>query len=274
MAMLNSTTAAAFLPQDYGKLIDLGIAEKSVASQVATVLATDKETMRLPVWVSDPSVGWTPENTEIALSDGATEEIVVVPSKVAGLVRISNEQADDTNPAVADLVGKSLVRQIAGSIDKAFFSATTANGPSGLASVAFSSIDTDGTYLNLDPFVDAQALAVSNSAELSHFVVAPDVATGLAKVKETTGSNRGLLESAGDGTLLAGIPMIVSPHVANGEVWGLDKTQVFTVIRKGSTVERDRSAAFSADATLVRGIARVGFGFPNPAGVIRLHNAA
>lgn len=85
--------------------------------------------------------------------------------------------------------------------------------------------------------MDGQALAVSNSAELSHFVVAPDVATSVTKVKETTGSNRGLLESAGDGTLLAGIPMIVSLHVANGEVWGLDKTQVFTVIRKGSTVE-------------------------------------
>jgi hypothetical protein len=44
--------------------------------------------------------------------------------------------------------------------------------------------------------------------------------------------------------------------------------------RTGTQVTRSTDAAFDYDAVQVRATARVGFGFANPAGVVRLYDAA
>lgn len=273
MAMLDSNLAQAWVPEAYGQLVDLEVDAKSVAFQVGTVVNTQNETIRFPLWVSDPSVAWYAENTQIALTDGATDEVVVTPKKTAGLTQISNEAVRDSNPAVADQVGRTLARQIAKAIDIAFFGNTTTNGPSGLLSVAYSSVDTGSAYTNLDLFHDAKATAIENGAELTHFVVAQDVANSLAKAKQATGSNMGLLATVDDGVSLAGVRVIVSPHVAAGEVWGLDSRQVMTVRRTGTEVVTSPYSAFAFDSLQVRATSRVGFGFVNPAGIVRLYDS-
>jgi hypothetical protein len=68
--------------------------------------------------------------------------------------------------------------------------------------------------------------------------------------------------------------VIVSTDVAAGNGWGLDKSQILVVQRKGTTVECSRDAAFDYDAVQVRAVARISFGFSNPAGVVRLYDAA
>ena len=62
--------------------------------------------------------------------------------------------------------------------------------------------------------------------------------------------------------------------VAAGNAWGVDGSQVFVVQRTGTKVVRSVDAAFDYDAVQVRGTARVGFGFANPAGVVRIYDAA
>lgn len=47
-----------------------------------------------------------------------------------------------------------------------------------------------------------------------------------------------------------------------------------TVLRKGTEVVRSNDAGFYNDAVDIRAIARVGFGFLQPASVIRLYDAA
>jgi len=54
----------------------------------------------------------------------------------------------------------------------------------------------------------------------------------------------------------------------------VDGSQVFVVQRTGTKVVRSVNAAFDYDAVQVRGTARVGFGFANPAGVVRIYDAA
>jgi HK97 family phage major capsid protein len=107
--------------------------------------------------------------------------------------------------------------------------------------------------------------------------LAPDVALTLSKAKQlTTGSNVGLLDAngVGDGVTLAGVPVLVSTDVAAGNAWGLDGTQVLVVQRTGTKVTRSTDSAFDYDAVQVRATARVSFGFVNPAGVVRLYDAA
>jgi Resolvase, N terminal domain/Phage capsid family len=112
---------------------------------------------------------------------------------------------------------------------------------------------------------------------MSVFVLAPDVALTLSKAKQLdTGSNVGLLDATGvaDGTTLAGVPVLVSTDVAAGNAWGLDSSQVVVVQRTGTQITRSVDAAFDYDAVQVRGTARISWGFSNPAGVVRLYDAA
>ncbi|KWX22314.1 capsid protein [Mycolicibacterium wolinskyi] len=276
MAVLNSNLQTAWTPEDYGQLIDTVIAEKSIAFQAGTRITTGSETWRTPMLTADPAVGWYAENTQIALTDPTTSELVVTPKAVKGLTQISTEAAEDSNPAAADQVGRALARAIAKKIDAAFFGNTIANGPNGLMSlVGVNVIDTGTITLDsLDPFHEAKAAALIDGATITHFVLAADVALALAKAKQATDSNMGLLADVSDGTTLAGVPVLVSTDVAAGEAWGLDASQIFVVQRTGTTVTRSFDAAFSFDAVQVRATARVAFGFANPAGVVRLHDAA
>jgi HK97 family phage major capsid protein len=279
MAVTNSSLQTGWTPEDYGKLVDTVLAEKSIAFLAGTVVQTASESIRFPMITADPAVGWTAENTQISLTDPTTNELVVTPKKVAGLTQISNEAAEDSNPAVADQIGKSLARSIGKKIDAAFFGNTVSNGPSGLLSaVGVNVVDTGTvTMTSADPFHDAKAAALADNAELSVFILAPDVALALSKAKQlTSGSNVGLFDANGvvDGLTIAGVPVLVSPEVAAGNAWGLDGSQVFVVQRTGTKVVRSGDSAFDYDAVQVRATARVSFGFANPAGVVRLYDAA
>ena len=77
---------------------------------------------------------------------------------------------------------------------------------------------------------------------------------------------QGLVESVKDGIKLAGLVALVSPAVAAGNAWAVDKSQVRVVSSK--------DAAFANDAFQIRAVSRVGFGFANPSGVVRLYDAA
>lgn len=276
MAVTNSSLQTGWTPEDYGKLLDLVIAEKSVAFRAGTVIRTDSETIRFPMLKADPAVGWYAENTQISLTDPTTDELVVTPKAVKGLTQISNEAASDSNPAVADQIGRGLARNIAKKIDAAFFGNTVTNGPSGLLSLTGINVVDTGTVTltSLDPFHEAKAAALADGADLSVFILAPDVALTLAKAKTATGSNQGLFDNVGDGVTLAGVPVLVSTDVAAGNAWGVDGSQLLVVQRTGTTIARSSDAAFDYDAVQVRGTARVGFGFANPAGVVRLYDAA
>jgi len=75
-----------------------------------------------------------------------------------------------------------------------------------------------------------------------------------------------------DGTLLAGLPVLVSTDVGAGSAWGLDSSQVLVVQRTGTKVNRSTDSVFDYDAVQARATARVLFGFPNPAGVVRIND--
>ncbi|OCB36994.1 capsid protein [Mycobacterium malmoense] len=273
MTMKQSTTAQSWLPQDYGDMLDLVVQAKSVAAAASTIFSTDKQKVGFPLWVADPSVGWYSELDEITPADGDTDEVVVTPTKTAGLTLLSNELVDDSDPDIANQVAQALANQIAEAIDTAYFGNTTAKGPSGLQSLAATVVDPGTSVTNLDAFISARYAAEAHSAKLTHWLMSPTTAETLSKLKIASGSNQTLIQFVEDGITVAGLPVLTSTHVDAGTVaWGIDKTQQRYVSRKGTTVERFDSV--TNDGQWVRAISRVGFGFLNPAGVIRLHHGS
>ena len=233
--------------------------------------------MNFPLCVSDPSVAWYNELDTLTATDGATGEVVVTPSKTAGIHRISSELGEDTDPAIADQIGAALANQIAEAVDKAWLANTTAKANSGLLSIAYGSVDTGAiaSVANLDPFIDAQFAAEAVGAELTSWVMHPTIAKQLSKIKVQTGSNQALLQRVEDGRRVAGLPVFVSPKVdALTLAWGIPKARTVTVLRNRTEVVRSKDAGFYNDAVDIRAIARVGFGLLRPVSAIRLYDAA
>jgi HK97 family phage major capsid protein len=273
MSMIHSSTADAFTPEDFGGLVNLAVQAKSIAAQSATMVSTNKHKVNFPLWTADPSVAWYNELDTIAATDGTTDEVECTPLKTAGLVLISNELRDDSDPAVADLAGAGLANQIPRAVDAAYFANTTTKGPSGLLSITYTPVDTGASIANLDPFVQARYAAIAAGSELTNWIVRPAVAESLSKLKVATGSNQSLLQFVEDGITVAGLPVLVSDQVdSNTLFWGIPKQHVMFVQRKDTTVER--FPAVQQDGTYIRAVSPIGLAFLNEAGVVRGYDVA
>ena len=247
-------------PDTVQSLLVQPVTTGSVASQVANVITTPSHTTRFPRLTADPTAAWTAEGEEIVPSDPTVDEVLVIPSKVAGLVVTTTEMTNDATTEAINEIGNGLVRQITNSIDAAVFGNESAPAPAGLGSISPTEL-TVATLDNLD------------WATLTTFVAHPDDALTLAKLKESTGSARGLLQpdpTAPTNRTVAGVPLLTSNHVTKGQIWGIPANAANLVIRDTAEVVADNSVFFTSDRVAIRATMRVGFGFVFEESIVRV----
>jgi len=281
MTMTNTTNFSIQRAEDVGALLHTTVGGMSIAMLIAKDggISTESTSYRIPILNTDPTAGWFAEGAEITPSDSVTAELDVIPSKVAGLTIISNELADDSSPAAVQEVGEGLGRDIARKIDKAFFSIVASPAPAGLAAVALvtgTSVEAATSFTTLDAFADAIGSAEDRGATISYFVTSSAEVKALSKLKVQTGSNLPLLGT--DPTMptrrtIFGRPLLVAPDVAAKTAWAIPSDRTYVVIRTGTHVDVSREAYFSSDRTGVKGVMRVGFGFPDPLSIIKITHA-
>ena len=279
MSSTTTTFAPILTPAQVGSLVIQPLIQQSVAGRVLTTIPIGQHSYRVPLVTADPSASWTAEGTEITASDATLDELDITPSKLAALSVISSELANDSTPAAAQAVGDGIVRDLTRKVDQALFTATTTNGPGGLPGVSgVTSVSGPATaYNSIDPFSDAMYTSAQHNGIITAWVTNPATAMALAKIKTYTAgaSNQPLLGP--DPTVpgqqqILGAPLLTSPYVSttNNVVWGIPKQFGYFVIRQVAVVESDRSVFFTSDRVAVRAITRVGFGFPNPAAVVKI----
>lgn len=273
----NTTTFAPILtPEQVGTLVITPLTQLSIAGQTMTVVQTSSHTYRIPIVTADPSASFVAEAAEIPVTDAAVTELNVTPSKLAALSVISRELADDSTPAATSTIGDGITRDLQRKLDQALFSATTTNGPGGLPGVSgVSAVSAGAAYANLDPFSDALYTSANNNGTIDSWVTNPTTAMALSKLKAGSALNSALLQP--DPTQpgkrqISGVPLLVSPAVpvANNQVWGIPRDFCYFVIRTGAEILADRSVFFTSDRIALRATMRVGFGFPNPASIVKI----
>lgn len=279
MTML--TTAAGtsgVLPPEYGEIVTKPVEALSVAYLTGTKVTTGANSYHIPMLVSDVTVGAVVEGAEITPSDAAFDEQVVTPVKFAGLTIVSRELADDSNPSATDQISRSIARQIANSVDNALFNALAAPNPSGFASLTgISTVSAPAAYANLDPFEEAVSLSEAAGGRVTAWVTNAAVALEIAKLKDSTSSNKGLLNpdlTAEGRRAILGRPVIVSPFVPADTVYGISRDDFLVVTRDDTRLDVDRSAYFSSDRVGIRGTMRVAFAMPVAGAHVRITNAA
>lgn len=275
--MFDTTKTLALKGDQVESLLVGPVVDTSITTRITNVLRTTKHRVRFPKLVTDVTAHWTAEGDEITPSTPEFGEVTAETSKVAGLTIVTNEMLDDAEDYALNQIGDGLRRQIVGSIDKAFFTAVAAPAPQGLTSITPTVLDVGTELTNLDWAQEATALAASVGSTINHFVANPDDVLALALLKESTGSNRGLLQpNPAQPTIsdINGIPLIASTDVTAGTIWGIPKDTVHTVVRKDAEVKSDGSVMFTSDRTAIRGVMRVGFAFTHEAGIIKVNHGA
>jgi HK97 family phage major capsid protein len=278
MASSTTTFNDSYLPSDFGALLVATATQMSVVMQTTTVVNTASSEFRMPTISGEVAAGWYSENSEITLADATAGEEVVRPRKIAGLSKLSVELVNDSSPQAAGVVGDSIARSIAAGIDAAFFGSATGAGvpPKGVGALTDSQVTkvaAPAAWANIDPFLEATFKVEAEGGSLTSFIANPADAQLLAMLKRATDSNEPLL--APDATSpttrrLAGLPLFTSSAVTPGTIIGIDATRIFTVLGTDVTVDVDRSRYFDSYSVGVRGVARVGFGFPHSKSVARI----
>lgn len=164
------------------------------------------------------------------------------------------------------------MRDLARKIDAAYFANTSTNGPARLLSITSSAIDAGDAWADLDWAEEAKSVAEQHNTVIVAFVCSPATAVTIATLKEysTAGSNKALLQ--GDPTapasrVVAGVPLLTSPAIADNIVWAVPRARVIVAMRRDTSVVTDSSAFFSSDRTAVRATIRLSWGFTDAAAV-------
>jgi HK97 family phage major capsid protein len=277
MTSTTTTTPRAWLPQDILELVVQPVGTGSIAAQVAGYRSgLTGNALRVPLVTTDPSAAWVNEGEEIPLSEAELGEVEAAYRKLAGLAVVSRELAEDSDPAAAEQIGEGLVRDLARKLDAAFFGSNVATpkAPAGLEDLAgVTVIEAPATLTDLDPFSAARFRAAVVGARLSAFVAHPDDAEDIATIKESGTSAKRLLQpdATAAGVLqIDGTPLLTSPAVAAGTIWGIPQGRAVIGVRQDVDVRSDSSAFFTSDRVAIRATLRAAFAFSHPAAVMRI----
>jgi len=108
-------------------------------------------------------------------------------------------------------------------------------------------------------------------------VAHPDDLLALARLKAATCSNLPLLAAqAGESArrVVEGLPVLSSPYVPVGTVWGIPTDRTHLIVRQDAEVSSDRSVFYTSHRVAICAIARVGFAFPHAKALVRVIIAA
>jgi HK97 family phage major capsid protein len=282
MTFLSDAAAGILTPEQVGELVIRPIQQASVAMQVTTVAQTSSPVFRIPIVDTDASAAWVPEGNDIVTNDAVVDEEQVTPLKVAALVKISTELAEDSSPEAAGLVQDSLARSVARKIDAAFFANTTPNGPNGLLSLTGVQNVAAGSFANFDFATSAKTLLRKVGSAATSFIASADTVGTLSTIKSFTGtitSNEPLLSAteadvtqATPETIL-GVPLVAvadGTALADNIVWALDRRKVFCVFRRNVTFDISPHFFFGSDSIAVKVTCRVGFGYPQHTAIVKV----
>lgn len=259
----------------YRQLVIPALNEASVVLRSLRRIDTTATKVNLPI-VNDANIGWVAEGAPLPDAGVNPDLVQVIPKKLAAYADITNESVGDAN--AAEIVGQAMAQALARKVDAAFFVSGGADAPLALDTAAGVTVDAAPTS-GIDPYIDAMAEMEADGATPTVVFVNPlDWAT-LAKVKESTGSNKPVLVAQSGPTLAAtrslnGLPVEVSSGVPQGTAYVIDGTRTAAVVRQDGTVEADRSVGFRNDITVVRVVGRFGFAFLYASAVSRIRTVS
>ena len=267
---------AATTPEQWATyVLDHLSAASVVLASGATEIRTNAKQVHIPRVTGATAVGWYGELDPIAEADVPGDELVLTPRKAATLVRLSNEAVDDSTPGVLDTVGAAMTRSVALEADRAMFAGTgPANDqPTGILTIP--GLPSHVGAVDYAGIVTASGLVRAAGGNPTVVYLNPADYTALQLV--TGADDRPLISgdpTAGAPPVIAGLSVYPTPAVPAASALVAQPDQIIVAVRKDASVAISDAAAFGADATLARVIARLDVGVNDLDGLAVIKAAA
>ena len=264
---------SAIAPEDFAAYVLEHLSAASVVlASGATRITTAMKAVHVPKVTSDGSASWYSELEEIDEDGPAGDELLLIPKKVAELVRLSNEVVADSAPSVLDTVGTAMTRAVALTADRAILNGAGGKEPLGVYGQA-------GQHaagpIDIDTLVGAAGLigGVGGVARAAYLNPADHTALMLSK----DGNGRPLLTpdfSGGPSSTVYGLTLWQTKGIAPGTALVADPAQIVVAVRSDPTVAVSTDALFTQDGAVCRVIARLDCGVNDASGLVSISATA
>lgn len=271
MTTTRATAAPILRPDEVRPLLLEPIERDSIAAQCSTVVYIDAPALHVPAMTDLDVADWRPEGEEIPLGDVSFTGQTITPARLVGGSILTQELAEDSSPEAAQLIGAALARDLRRALDSSFFGSKGSNAeqPAGLADLTGTTNVAPATSGDvLGAFLTAEQAAAGADAALDVYVTHPTTAAAIGKALLTAGSAADY--TAPTERRILGVPVIATPLVPAGTVYGFDKSSTLLVFRVDAEIERDDSIYFTSYRIAIRGRIRVSWGFTRPDSVIKI----
>ena len=243
-------------------------AQSVVLASGATRITTGQKAVHVPKVTSDGSASWYGELEEIDEDGPAGDELLMVPKKVAELVRLSNEVISDSDVSVLDAVGTAMTRAVALTADRAILNGAGGKEPLGVYGQAGQHV---AGPIDIDTMVAAAGLIGGVGGTATAAYINPTDHTALMLLKD--GNGRPLLTpdfSGGPSSTVYGLTLWQTKGIAAGTALVADPAQIVVAVRNDPTVAVSSDAIFTADGSIARVIARLDCGVNDPSGLVSI----
>ncbi len=189
----------------------------------ATVFPMAGLTLELPKLAARPETSWGSENATIATTSADFGNLVLTAHKLVSRIYTSTELAEDSSPAVVELLRRLFLTAIAEAEDQAFFRGSGTGRPKGIAAETIGSIAA-GNAVSWDHIIE---LLYSKLPEgyrnNSAFIMNSRTWAHLLTLKPTNGQYfygaPGNVLTLGAQPLILGRPVYVQNDLASSEIY-------------------------------------------------------
>ena len=244
---------------------------------IAGAIQGDEPAIRVPYIVTDPTPGFVAEGDEIAVDEPELDEVLVRTSKLAHIMRQTNESAASLD--ASELLATSMSRAMTHKANTALLTnPITRQDPADETSPVMQPIglvNTPGitdaglwilaTDNNFDPLMDALTTVQVNGGEPTHITTDPLTWARLSKLKQADSSNVPLLGSPSaqvDRTLF-GLPVIVTAALTTPGILITDQANIVAADATLQIATSDQHF-FGSDSLARRATWRIGWNMVRP----------
>ncbi len=270
------------LARDAGVFDAAEVMPEALINQITTFTVPvegDNPVIRVPYAVEDPEPTFVPEGHEIPWDSGNYQDMLITTKKLAVLKGVSREAIDANHftKVLQDSMSRAMVTKANTLLLQSSGAALPGDtsgmpAPVGLInSAGYKVTETESepqkildmgemTAKNLDLLTDAITAVSENGASPSHIVMDPKSWGALQKLKTQDNAAALLLGSPAAQTekALFGVPVIVSPQMAENKILVLDKNNILSSYG-GVKVEQSDQVLFNSDSIAYRLTWRMGW---------------
>lgn len=246
-----------------------------------TVFQSDAYQFHLSVGTASTSATAVGQGTAVATGDWGGTALTITPSRYGARTIFSNEFLQDITQQQATYFADDLLQQVAAKIDADVVQGA-APGFAGLSGLTGTTTVTAGTVVDLQFYAAAMgSAAVVNSDPTAWLMSATDYAklltlrtSGTATTFASPLLTQGNTAGGAVVSSMFGLPIITSSAYSAGTAFLVDMRRLVIVNRSQPEVFVDPYSLSSTYQTSWRITHRIGFGVPNPAGVVKITGLA